>query len=182
MNGNNDDRLISTAGRLAKEVSPERDLWPGIEAAIARPGRSRWTPMLAQAAAVIVMIGASSMLTYVVVKDGQTIVERVQPALNAETVSFAGRTSLGAEYEQARGRVTSVLDDDLKRLSPDTRADVERNLAVIRHAIADINQALEQEPDSRLLQDLLADAYREEFTVMRRVGDLTQRVMSRQDI
>jgi hypothetical protein len=53
---------------------------------------------------------------------------------------------------------------------------------VIRHAITDINQALDEEPDNQLLQELLASAYRDELAVMQRVGSLTQQVMSRQDI
>ena len=54
------DELIAAASGLAKEISPERDLWPGIAEGIAAPKRSRWTPMLAQAAAVVLLIGASS--------------------------------------------------------------------------------------------------------------------------
>jgi hypothetical protein len=170
MNNTDDDRLTTAASRLATEISPQRDLWPGIEEAIARPKRSRWTPMFAQAAAVVLLVGASSMVTYFVVKEDQRVVE------------VAGRASLGAEYQQAHGSVASQLDVELQRLSPEARADVERNLAVIRHAITDINQALDEEPDNQLLQELLASAYRDELAVMQRVGSLTQQVMSRQDI
>ena len=74
------------------------------------------------------------------------------------------------------------LDEKLKSLSPEARADVERNLAVIRQAIVDINEALNEEPDNKLLRDLLADAYRDELVIMQRVDNLTQRVMARQDI
>ena len=71
---------------------------------------------------------------------------------------------------------------ELDRLSPDIRAEVEENLAVIRDAITEINSALEEEPDNFLLQELLLKTYREELTVMRNVGGLTQNVMSRNDI
>jgi hypothetical protein len=182
MNNTDDDRLTTAASRLATEISPQRDLWPGIEEAIARPKRSRWTPKFAQAAAVVLLVGASSMVTYFVVKEDQRVVEVLQPTLLTETASFAGRASLGAEYQQAHGSVASQLDVELQRLSPEARADVERNLAVIRHAITDINQALDEEPDNQLLQELLASAYRDELAVMQRVGSLTQQVMSRQDI
>lgn len=171
MNNTDDDRLTTAASRLATEISPQRDLWPGIEEAIARPKRSRWPPGQ-----------TSSMVTYFVVKEDQRVVEVLQPTLLTETASFAGRASLGAEYQQAHGSVASQLDVELQRLSPEARADVERNLAVIRHAITDINQALDEEPDNQLLQELLASAYRDELAVMQRVGSLTQQVMSRQDI
>ena len=78
--------------------------------------------------------------------------------------------------------MTARLNRELERLSPETRADVERNLAVIRQAITDINQALQQEPDNELLQELLAKAYREEVAIMQRVGNLAQQVMLRKDI
>ena len=105
MNNTDDDRLTTAASRLATEISPQRDLWPGIEEAIARPKRSRWTPMFAQAAAVVLLVGASSMVTYFVVKEDQRVVEVLQPTLLTETASFAGRASLGAELVRARSHV-----------------------------------------------------------------------------
>lgn len=182
MNEEHDDKLVAAAGKLATEISPQRDLWPGIERAISAPGRSRWMPVFAQAAAVVLLVGASSMVTYFVVKEDQRVIEVVRPALTTQTAAFENRPLLGREYTRARGAVQSQLDKELERLSPETRADVERNLAVIRQAIADIDQALLKEPDNELLQELLAKAYREELAIMQRVGHLTQQVMSRQDI
>ena len=48
----NDDKITQAAQQLATDVTPERDLWSGIAAAIEAPERRRWTPMLAQAAVV----------------------------------------------------------------------------------------------------------------------------------
>ena len=182
MNDEHDDKLMAAAGKLATEISPERDLWPGIEQEISKPKRSRWTPMLAQAAAVVLLVGASSMVTYYVVSDDPQIVEVMRPALNAELAAFGGRTMLGEKYRITHGEVSSQLHRELERLSPEARADVERNLAVIRQAIGDINQALAREPDNELLQELLANAYREELATMQRVGSLAQHLMSRKDI
>lgn len=182
MSKDNDDRLGTAAARLAQDISPQRDLWPGIENAITAPRRSRWMPLFAQAAGVVMLVGASSLLTYFVVKDEQRVIEVVRPVLTTETVAFDGRSLLGLEYNQALGRAQTKLDRELERVSPATRADVERNLAVIRQAIADIDRALEKEPDNELLQELLSRAYREELSIMQRVGSLTQQTMRRQDI
>ena len=182
MNDRDDDKLIAAARKLATEVTPQRDLWPGIEDAIKQPKRSRWAPMLAQAAAVVLLVGASSFVTYIVVREQPTVIQNGTPFLNTETVAFAGRNSLGPAYKQARGDVVTSLDEKLKSLSPEARADVERNLAVIRQAIVDINEALNEEPDNKLLRELLADAYRDELVIMQRVDNLTRRVMARQDI
>lgn len=182
MNDKYDDKLMAAAGKLATEISPERDLWPDIETAIREPKRSRWTPVLAQAAAVVLLVGASSMVTYYVVSDDPQIIEVMRPALNVEPAAFGGRTMLGEKYRITHGEVSSQLHRELERLSPEAREDVERNLAVIRQAIGDINQALAREPDNELLQELLANAYREELATMQRVGSLAQQLMSRKDI
>ncbi len=177
-----DDKLIAAASALSTEISPENDLWPGIAKAIAQPKRSRWTPAFAQAAAVVLLIGASSGLTYFAVKDQQRIVEVVPTGLAFEQASFGGRYALGVEYQEARGDLAAQLDVELARLSPEAREEVELNLAMIRGAIEQINKALTDEPDNALLQELLVRTYREELAVMQRVGGLTQHVMSRKDI
>ena len=178
-----EDELTAMAGELAREIAPDRDLWPGIEAAIAGeagPGRGGWIPRyLAQAAAVVLLVGGSSGLTYLAMKDSagpQEVV--VTPDLVFEQTSFA-RYDLGPGFQDARSRLQSQLDDELAKLAPESRFEVEENLATIREAIGEINQALEAEPDNVLLQDLLLRTYRDELTVMRRVGGLTQDVTKR---
>lgn len=182
MKDENEDNLVRSAGRLATAISPERDLWPGIEQAIRQPRRARWTPMLAQAAAVVLLVGASSMVTYLLVKQEPQVIEVTRPELAAEQAAFSNRSFLGEKYRLTHGSVSARLNRELERLSPEVRADIERNLAVIRLAIADINQALSREPDNVLLQELLARAYREEVAMMQRVGTLAERVVPRNDI
>ncbi|MCH7820990.1 MAG: hypothetical protein IIA07_03145 [Proteobacteria bacterium] len=186
MNEKPDDQLIAAASKLSTEISPERDLWPEIASAINRSQRSRWTPRLAQAAAVVLLVGASSMVTYLAVKDDgpgndyqPSFQVTISPDLLFEQTAYG---NLSQEYHQARGNVVAQLDRELGKLSPEVRADVERNLAVIRQAMGDINTALAKEPDNALLQGLLAKAYRDELVIMNRVGSLTRRLMSRQDI
>ena len=85
MNEQREDKLTTAARQLATEIRPQRDLWPGIERAIIEPAprRSRWTPMWAQAAAIVLLIGASSGLTYLAMKDGKPVViERLTPAMD----------------------------------------------------------------------------------------------------
>ena len=177
-----DDKLIAKAGRLATEISPERDLWSGIEEAISRPQRSRWTPRFAQAAAVVLMIGASSGITWLSMKDRVQVIEVVPAGISVEQASFGGRYSLGAGYQEAHRDLEAQLQTELARLSPEAREEVESNLAMIRGAIGQINEALAEEPDNALLHDLLLQTYKEELALMQRVGGLTQHVMSRRDI
>lgn len=189
-----EDRIMQAAGRLATDVAPERDLWPGIERAIARPARPArpagwagwagraWQPMLAQAAAVVLLVGASSAITWFAVKEEPRIVEVPRPGLTSEFVSYTAPQALGPEYMDARDALVTQLDRELAQLSPETRAEVERNISVIRGAIAEISAALDRDPDNRLLQQLLVDTYREEAAIVRKVGNLTYGLMPRQDI
>lgn len=178
----NDDKLTSAARQLATEISPERDLWPGIAKAIESPRRARWTLMLAQAAAIVLLVGASSAVTYVAVKDSQGPVIEVAPELLFEQTSFGGRYNLGPGFQDARNTLTTQFDLELARLSPESRAEVEKNLEIVRVAIQDINRALEQDPDNVAIQQKLLSTYREELSLLRRVGGLTRNVMMRNDI
>jgi hypothetical protein len=171
-----DDKLDRTAQQLATEISPERDLWPGIAEAIAAPKRSRWTPM------VVLLVGASSAVTYIATKDSSGPVVSVAPELVFEQAAFGGNYHLGPGFQDARNSLRDDLDIELARLSDAAREDVQANLELIHQAIIEINKALEQEPDNVLLQQKLLQAYREELTLLRRVGGLTRDVMRRNDI
>jgi hypothetical protein len=139
-----DDKLIAAASALATEISPERDLWPGVEQAIATPKRSRWTPMLAQAAAVVLLVGASSGITWFTMKEEPVVIERFGPALQFEQTAFGAEQTLSSVYRSAQGDYQTELNKELDRLSPEVRADIENNLALIKAAIAQINLALEE--------------------------------------
>ena len=178
----NDDKLAAAAKRLATEISPERDLWPGIADAIRAPRRSRWTPMFAQAAAIVLLIGASSAVTYVAVSGQQGPVTQVTPNLVFEQTSFGSRYNIGSDFQLARNELAAQLDVELARLSPQTRAEIATSLELLHEAIFDINQALEKDPDNVMLQAKLVRAYKEELSVLRRVGGLTRDVMMRNDI
>ena len=181
MNNEFDEKLDYAARQLAKEMAPERDLWPGIEQAIRVPARRR-TPWYAQAAAVVLLVGASSGVTYVVVKDDASPVNGVSSELVFEQAAFGGNYHLGPGFQDARNSLRAQLDVELARLSPEARQDIQANLDVIHGAIVEINSALEKEPDNVLLQSKLLSAYREELTLLRRVSGLTRNVMTRNDI
>jgi len=182
MSYENEDRFDEAAKRLATEISPERDLWPGIAAAIDAPKRPKWVPMFAQAAAVVLLVGASSAITYIAVKGQPGLAPAIAPDLVFEQTSFGGRYNLGPGFQDARALLAAELDVELARLSPESGRHIEENLGLVRQAIHDISQALEQEPDNVLLQKKLLMAYREELSVLRRVSGLSRNVMVRNDI
>lgn len=177
---NIDDKLDKAARQLATEITPERDLWPGIEQAIRTPQRRM--PWYAQAAAVVLLVGTSSGVTYLAVNDGSGPTVSVAPELVFERAAFGGDYHLGPGFQAARNSLRAQLDAELERLSPEAQQDIQANVDVIHDAIVEINAALAQEPDNVLLQQQLLRAYREELALLRRVGGLTRNVMIRNDI
>lgn len=188
-----DDELIRAARSLEKGIAPGRDLWPGIAEAIrnpaaaepATPGRG-WPRYFAYAAAVVLLVGGSSGVTWLVMNEARpeyVAGQRVE-SLRLQPVSgnFGGTHELGPEFMAARESLAVQLDSKLDRLSPQARAEVEKNIAEIRAAIQQINRVLADEPDNALLQELLLAAYREELYMMRRVDGLISTVMRREDI
>jgi hypothetical protein len=193
MNKNDDntinDELMTRAAHLKREVRPERDLWPEIEQRISEsvhPGRSVWSSVWAQAAAVVLLVGGSSGITYMAVSDGSdpaTMIAGTQTLIfEPVSGSFGSQYNLGPDYQDARRSLAAGFEDKLENLAPETRADVVANLEAIRTAINDINKALAEEPDNVLLQELLLDIYRDELSLMNRVDGITRAAMRRGDI
>ncbi len=187
-----EEDVMAMAGELPLEVVPKRDLWPGIAAAIETPAagepvrRGYADGWFARAAAVLLLVGASSGLTWFVMQDGGDGGALAPPAdgyvFEPVSGSFGDRYTLGPDFQDARASLVARLDAELEKLSPETRAEVEENLADIRRAIAQINVALAEEPDNALLQELLINSYAEELAIMRRVDGITTSVMRRTDI
>lgn len=187
-----DDELMRRAAGLARDVEPARDLWPGIAAAIAETAEpaaaSRRPRRFAQAAAVLLLVGASSGLTWLAMREDASVTPVAQsgagsgPVLRPVADAFGSRYTLGPDFRDARQNLSSRLEDKLAQLDPQTRAEVIRNMETIREAIAALNAALDEEPDNLLLQQLLLSTYNKELAVMRRVDGLTRSVMRRNDI
>ena len=186
------DPLMVAARKLPPGIAPQRDLWPGIAQAIAAQkaapsrGRTGWNRPFAQAAAVLLLVGGSSGVTWFAMKqDMQTIAtEPSAEALQFQSVAgnFGSQYHLGPDFLDARNDLAARLEDELERLSPETQAEVRKNLGTIRAAIVEINAALAKEPDNALLQGLLMNAYRDELAVMSRVDGMANSGMRRTDI
>lgn len=185
-----DEEVMAKAPKLSTPVAPERDLWPGIEQVISAPvvkERTIWNTVWAQAAAVILLVGGSSGLTYMAMTgdDAGTVPGIASPVpLVFEPVSgsFGSQYFLGPDYQDARRVVSSNLSERLDDLSPEAREEVLANIEAIRQAIDEINRALAGDPGNVLLQELLIDTYRDELSVMKQVDTISNNAMYRSDI
>jgi hypothetical protein len=193
--GGSDDRLMQAARALPREIAPERDLWPDIAARIGAEetppaGRDRWR-LVAAVAAAVALVAVSSLMTLWLVDEPAPVVVRQGPpagglALPARSVpleaSFGAGYTLGPRYERARNELTRDLDRQLAALPEDTRALVNRNLAQIREALAEINDELAENPNNVLLQQLLLAAYQDELAVLMNVNRMAQTLPTRTEI
>jgi hypothetical protein len=131
---------INTLERLPRRRSPERDLWPGIEARL-QPRRSRYAwGQLALAASLVAGLAALFTLT---LRQGPADVGNGLP------------TYVAGDAHAAAGL----------QLSDDSRAIVEANLDLVRQAEGQLQQALLQDPDSPTLRSLLASAENRQRTL-----------------
>ncbi|MGB5345259.1 MAG: hypothetical protein WBN23_03750 [Woeseia sp.] len=185
------DAIMKLAGAMPRAVQPERDLWPAIAQTINEGERlggagPRWPRLFAQAAAVLLLVGASSGLTWLAMQD-RTAPDTLTASSQGLTFqpvsgSFGSQYMLGPDYQDARDELLARTDVELARLSPETRALVEQNMLTIRSAIDEINKALAAQPDNALLQELLINSYREELKILRQVDSIAGSVMRRTDI
>jgi hypothetical protein len=188
------DELLASVPR---DVQPERDLWQGIQAEIAKTpivtdtapvvhfASSRWF----QIAAGLLLVLATSLTTFVITRQSieKDAVMQVAnnpvptPALNAMPVSF-GPEMLGAEYLQARSALNARFEARLKTLPPAARIKLEGNLADLRKAATEISQTLAEHPSDPLLQDLLMSTYQRELQLLADVSDVPLSASARTDL
>jgi hypothetical protein len=188
------DELLASVPR---DVQPERDLWQGIQAEIAKTpivtdtapvvhfASSRWF----QIAAGLLLVLATSLTTFVITRQSieKDAVMQVAnnpvptPALNAMPVSF-GPEMLGAEYLQARSELNARFEARLKTLPPAARIKLEGNLADLRKAATEISQTLAEHPSDPLLQDLLMSTYQRELQLLADVSDVPLSASARTDL
>jgi hypothetical protein len=89
------------------------------------------------------------------------------------TAAFGPGQALGPGYDAARRDLLGTLSARIDRLPPDARRQLEKNLAEIRLASAEINAALQLSPGDPLLEELLINTYQDELAVLANVNQLT---------
>jgi hypothetical protein len=183
--------VIRLAAAWRRDVEPERDLWPAIEARVAsRRGRVLRGPW--RGAARVALAAAAALVVTV------TLLLVRQPGPPEPSVATAPGTAVGSGAEvigsgsAARaplalaseralvdGGLLHVRQDLLRsiserrgRLDPETQAMVDRNLRIIDRALGEIYQALETDPDNHVLEQLLADTYQHEAEFLKQISTL----------
>ncbi len=105
------------------------------------------------------------------------------PPAGAASSAAASAANLGEpsdpRYLAARTELERTFNQRLAQLDPATRAKIEADLASIRKARDDIRKALASQPDSPVLEQLLASALHDEFDLYDAVVRTTQPTSAR---
>lgn len=178
------DPLDAALSKLPRSVPPQRDLWPSISAQLqAEPrqeerARGGFTPRWYQLAAGVLLVVASSLTTFVLMREApQTTpmtvhTEPLRPDVIAMPASF-GNYQLGEDYSKARAQLDAQFERRLELLPPAAREKVERNLTDIRTAAREIADTLAEHPTDPLLQELLMSTYQSELQLLADVTQMT---------
>jgi hypothetical protein len=179
---------------LGTERQPARDLWPAIARELARSGNdvhasdgaARVSPATARRplalVAGIAMLGLAASLAFNF---------RSLPLSPAGTMQGAGNVGPGlagdaarsvaarfappddAHYLAARAELEKTFKENLVLLAPATRTRIETDLAAIRAANADIRAALEKDPASPLLLQLMHSTAQQEIDLYKNLARAT---------
>jgi predicted anti-sigma-YlaC factor YlaD len=176
-------QVLAHAAALPRSLSPPRDLWPGIARRVARErswswAAGGWSP-LALAAAATVVVGLGAVLWN---GPSPSRVRTVRiPAPSPETTFVAGTAVVSdpvlaaaeRDYEAAATALLEALQQRRARLQPEALAAVQANLEVIDRALAEVRQALVQDPANPELSRMLVSTHRKKVEVLSRVVKLS---------
>jgi hypothetical protein len=176
--------LLAGAAALPREMSPPRDLWPGIaeRIAAARPRPARpvvrrvwsWSPaLLAAAAAVVVAMGATLARVW-----PPTAVPGAATGVAQEAAWTTDPSLLAAEREYARAtaELMAALEARKASMPPAMLATVESDLVTIDAALRQVKGALRQDPGNAQLSHMLASTQKKKVDVLQRVVRLSTQI------
>lgn len=174
---------------LPQGLPPERDLWPEIHAsihpAVSETRGSRFDRYYPLAAAAVLFVFVSSGLNFLNEEGSPPVLSQQSSTLdngqllNASISSAASGQLINAGYEEVRNELVSDLVSRLETLSPEEKVVIERNMATIDAALAEINTALKADPDNMLLQKLLISAYSNDLALFGEINSMTRNLDER---
>lgn len=170
--------LVASARGLPREVSPPPEAWTAIRARIPVPGsrfpvfRPWWhSGGLASAAGVVLVVGTATLML-LLRPDGKAKAAKLA-SLSAGGTAPIVLASVERNYAPTLEDLRDTFESQRSALSPTTVRTLEHSLAVIDSAIAEARSALQADPGSAALIDLLSFSYQRKVEFLRRAASLT---------
>jgi hypothetical protein len=143
--------------QLPEELTPERDLWPGIAARLDRR-RHGWVPLAV--AASILISAASALFSWHVYE-----IHRQETAIALQELQ-----RIESPYRAAQAVYKKQWPALRSHLDPATAAAIERNLRIIHQADLELVEQLRRHPGNPALQDLLRQTLAQELDLYQRAS------------
>jgi hypothetical protein len=188
--------LLARAAALPSELTPGRDLWPGIAERLGvtagagsegrllafEPPRAAWWSRPAfLAAAAAALVALSSSLTVLVVRlDAPPPLAdaAASPGVDATMIpaaaAIADLSEAERSYERAAAELMAAVHTRRDQLQPETVAALEKNLGAIDTALAEVRLALEKDPGNPGLARMLTSTHKRKVDALRRVVRLAR--------
>lgn len=175
-------QVLAHAAALPRSVAPPRDLWPGIARRLPAErswwGTAGWGPVALAAAATVLVAVAAALWNGPV--PGRVSTVQI-PAPSPEALLVVGTAPVSdpvlaaaeRDYQAAASALLEALQQRRDRLQPATLAAVETNLAVIDRALAEVRQALVEDPTNPELSRMLVATHKKKVGVLSRVVKLS---------
>jgi hypothetical protein len=144
---------------LPRDLTPARDLWPGIAVRITR-SRRPWRALAV--AAGIVLSAAALLIAY--------RSDRTATAVPASKSALAQWTVVVEPYAVARTSYRQLWRERRGALDPVLIAEVERNLTILAGAEQALRSSLERDPDDPRLLAQLSFALQQEVDLLRQMS------------
>lgn len=150
------DQLLADEQQFPEEISPRRDLWPGIEQAIsqlqAKPSRGLSINQR------IALASAASILCAVL------LMSFIKPLAPGPEQPLDGINALVNTYEQEKQQLLVNY-----RGQPPLADNWQQQLQQLEQAASSLRGALEQEPDNAVLIRMLANIYQQQLDLINKV-------------
>ena len=178
-------RVVARARRVGYQ-SPKHDLWPRIEAEVARKPADASIPTIRPrqvtmsvwrlaAAAAIVATLAGGFAWVIATRGGGGAITIVQDTTTAAPPSpvLPPSALAVASYREAAADLQRAFEAGRGTLRPETMQVIEENLRSIDVAIAQADSALRADPGSQYLNQYLAETMQRKLKLLRRAVEIT---------
>lgn len=159
--------VLQRLSTLPREIEPEHDLRAAIWAQADR--KTLWSWRYPLAAAAILLIAVSSLVTTFVLRRSQPDSVRISVA-EAESGARVDLVRIEQTYASEVETLQDTLEQNREQFAPETVRILEDNLRIIDTAISEARAALARDPQSAVLGELLKSAYRRKLDLLRQAA------------